>query len=288
MSHKHYYVVPRLRVVEYRAHAGAYLVGVPQPTTVAGLVHRLGLLLAEKYHCAQVALPRMAYGVSNYGGLQGSSLGSRSTSGQYKPDYVKAAPLEDRARASIDLSLLIELSVADGAPLPSVADVTSVLERLGLQGGAFFVEAPVVQSVSLEKAIQRLPGNAFYLTDASETLEALLADQPTLSTADALYALISRPQDPDEYKPRWVPVIAGWRTLPGAVRTTEVSPNAKRHALTEPAIGLARFRSKGSFRAAATQDPESIFWEYAQKNYEGYPYFLLTRGAPANALDFVL
>lgn len=280
MSHAVYIAIPALRVVEFRANAGAYLQGIPQPTTIAGLTHALGLALTAEHGIEMAQAPGVAYGVSAWSGFSGISLNKKQSS---KADATKAAAIDDRVRASVTLSLIIELVLSDASLTPSPEQIVQQLERMRIQGGSLFNQAPVKVETELSDAVRSMPASAFFLSDASDTMADTLAT--TGNTVDALLKHISRPRD-GSYKPRWVPALVGWRALTEAVKHPACKNAADALVVAEPAIGLAIFRSKGSFRGWSLDPDAPVFWRHTQEQVPSLIY-LVKGTAPFVPTEFV-
>lgn len=259
MSKSIYYVVPSIDVVEFRAMAGAYVRGVPQPTTVSGLVHAVSLRLAAETGMRLNKHAAVAYGVSRWTGFAGSSRNPRSRFDVAPQKRKMPGQIDDRVRASLRLSLIVEFVIDDEDTAPTIDQFIDALENNRLQAGSLFVGDGSRVAEDLATACRYLPPDCFMLVDAHADM-ALEVESKT--TTEAIANLISRPRD-GTYKPHYVPVLVGWRELAEPVVRKEQRPGSIAHAFVEPAIGVARFMSRGSARALALSDTPALFWRYS-------------------------
>lgn len=264
MSRTAYYLIPSLKAQGFRAHAGAYIVGVPQPTAIAGLAYALGLALSRKTQKKLASKPAVAYGVRDWSGFGGLSLNQRQASNTESAKLKTPAAIDDRVRASATLTLIIELVFEeDTDDLPTASQVAETLEAMRLQSASLFNCGTPRQFDSLQECARYIPKEAFFLVDASAEMREALQDQPV--TWKALASLIERPADPLVYKPRWVPALVGWRALSTPQPHPRMREGAAAHAFAEPVIGLARFRSAASFKSELRNlDPEesTLLWQH--------------------------
>jgi hypothetical protein len=250
-----YYLFPKIRAVEFRAHAGAYVVGVPQPTAMAGFAYALGLKLSEKTGLKLNAKPGVLYGVSDFSGFSGPSLNQRSGSDTLKSKAPVPAPIDDRVRASATITLFLELSADDENALPSAAQVQYFIERMRIQSASLFIQSPGVASHDLQQLLKKVPSDVFFLLDSTQDMQASV--EAGLSPAEALAQKIRRPADNSTYKPRWVPLLVGWRPF------QELAGIQAEPVLTEPVLGLGLFASKGSLRTKAADPEFPLFWKHS-------------------------
>jgi CRISPR type I-F-associated protein Csy2 len=256
MATTHYALFPKVRAVEFNAHAGAYVLGVPQPTAMAGFSHAVGLKLSRQFGLKFSQAPRIAYAVSEFSGFQGKSPYPRTAHLTPSGKAGTPAPIVDRVRASVMLSLLFEFAVEDGEDAPTVEQLSEVVEASRIQSASLFIEQePLLGDGLLElaKLLRKIPSDAFFLVDAHSVLEEKIQEQPV--TWRAMSELISRPTTAGVYKPRFVPALVGWREL-SAQTLDPQSPK-----LAEPVLGLAQFISPGAFRKKAAAE-EPIFWSH--------------------------
>lgn len=259
MSKIIYYVVPNIDVVEFRAMAGSYIRGVPQPTTVSGLVHAVSLKLAALTGMHLNKHATVAYGVSNWSGFSGVSRNARGSSSDEPAKRNVGGQIDDRVRASVRLSLIVEFVINDEDTAPTVEQFVNALEASRLQAGSMFVGRGARVVEDLATACRYLPTDCFMLVDASAETSEVVEDK---TTTEAIASLISRPLD-GEYKAHYAPVIVGWRELSEPAVRREQRPGALVHAFVEPAIGVARFMSRGSARALALSDTPALMWGYS-------------------------
>lgn len=249
-----YLVFPRIEAQNFNANAGAYVAGVPQPTAICGLVHAF-CLAWQRNRPGELGHPFASalYAVSQFSGLQGQSRNPKSMHSQKSTiGGSPSAPMTDRPRASMEFSLVLELNLAQEAASDDATmlhALTQTLESLRLCGGSLWVRAGARLYDTKAKALSAVPSDAFVLSDETHVLRGWLSQQPDLSVAQALADLCARPKAADEYKPRYVPLVAGLHKL------TEFAPlsgarNGYAHAYAEPVIGLGRFRSIASVRRA--------------------------------------
>lgn len=257
MSTVHYALFPRVRAVEFNAHAGAYVVGVPQPTALAGFSHAVGLNLTRRFGLGLAQPPRIAYAVSEWSGLQGKSPYPRSGFKTLSADAGVPASIVDRVRASCALSLLLELVVEEGETVPPAAQLSKIVEASRIQGASLFIEQEPLFGeglVELAALLRKVPSDAFFLVDARAVMAEKLQQQPC--TWQAMSDLISRPTTAGVYKPRFVPALMGWRELSSA------AADSKAPKLAEPVLGLAQFITPGAFRKRAAAE-EPVFWTHS-------------------------
>lgn len=293
MSHAIYLALPGFNVYEYRAHAGAYIMGVPQPTVITGLANALSLALSRKHGLATEQTPGVAYGVSEWSGFSGISMHKR----QLRAKATENAPLDDRVRASVMLSMIIELVLTDDSSIPTEEQVVEELERLRMMNGSIFNKKAVQVHTELADALACMPREAFFLTDAVAVMAEELQTAP--STAAAMANLISRPkriaaptlpaEQPAEavaYKTRYVPTLVGWRALQAVDAHPLCHPNAAGIALTEPVLGLGQFRNRNAFRAWALNPDSPVFWRHATENVTSL-HFVAKGCTPFTPSEFV-
>jgi hypothetical protein len=273
MTRTVYYVLPDVRAEEFRAQAGAYIQGVPQPPSVAGLVYALGLSLQRTEGITLEHAPGVAYGIRNWSGLSGISLNKSSK----KEKARESAAIDDRVRASATLTLFLELVLSDESPVPSVEALITQLSKMRLQSASLFCSGRSLATEDIREAIKWLPADAFFLTDASADFKEALLDQPVTWTAMA--ELICRPSDKEVYKPRFVPAFLGWAPLSKPVARSQRREDAIAHVVAEPVLGLAQFRSKGSFRVLALDPDALLFWRHSEVLEPSLHY--VVRGTPA-------
>lgn len=285
MSRTVYYLIPSLRAEGFRAHAGAYIVGVPQPTAVAGLAYALGLAVARHANRPLAHKPAVAYGVRDWSGFSGISLNQRQASDAPSAKLKTPAAIDDRVRASATLTLILELVFEGDEEGPAASEVAALLQGMRLQSASLFSFGVPRQFDSLADCARYVPKDSFFLVDAREDMRAALQDQPV--TWKALVSFIERPADSQEYKPRWVPALVGWRALSAVKPHPRMREGACAHAFAEPVLGLARFRSAASFKSELRNlDPDecALLWRHAEEPL-GAPHFVVKGTAPYTA-DF--
>lgn len=262
-----YLVFPRVRAIEYRAHAGAYVVGVPQPTAIAGLTHALARKLAGAKGQPVRAQTPFVYAVSEFRGLAGVSRNPASGFDTEKPKRKTPGPIDDRVRATVVFGVAIEL---DEALLRAVGPqaLAQALEAMRLQGASLFVDEKPTVVATLEQALDALPAHSFVLCDASEQLRAHMSEE-SVDEAQALGEFLARPEA-GAYKPSFVAVLAGWRALAEESRPRLMNPAAFAHRWCEPVLGLGLFRSRASARALIRRDPQTpeLLWRHTHAGDE--------------------
>lgn len=283
MSQVLYYVLPSVRVIEFRAMAGAYIRGVPQPTAVAGMIHAVSRKLVAQTGVTLQQHAAVAYAVSEWSGYAGISRHLKGTSDTAPGDRSAAATIDDRVRASVKISLIVELVIGDDDTAPTIEQFVKAVEAARLQGASMFVGGGAQPRIveDLSSAIRYLPTDCFVLVDANTEVSALVSEGQ--ATTAAIASLISRPTN-GEYKPRYAPALVGWRALEEPTVRDAQRLGAAAHAFAEPVIGVARFMSKGSARALALSDNPKLFWAYAAANDEGH--YVLS-GAEPYTQEFV-
>lgn len=286
MSRTVYYLIPSLRAEGFRAHAGAYVVGVPQPTAVAGLAYALGLAITRRTNKRLASKPAVAYGVREWSGFSGISLNQRQASDAPSAKLKTPAAIDDRVRASATLTLIFEFVFeGDDDLVPTASDIADLLQSMRLQSASLFSHGVPRQFSSLADCARFLPKDAFFLVDARADMQEALQDQPV--TWKALASFIERPSNSQEYKPRWVPALVGWRAMSPQKTHPKMREGAVAHAFAEPVLGLARFRSAASFKSELRNlDPEesTLLWQHAVEPLSS-PHFVVKGTAPFTA-DF--
>lgn len=280
-----YYLLSNVHVESFRAHAGAYVVGVPQPTSVAGLARALTMELARKTNPHIEPTAGVLYGVQSWFGLSGISLNQRQGSSVPGAKLTTPSAIDDRVRASAEMTFIFEVLVREG-DTPSADEVKAALESLRLQGASLFVKGKVSQHESLHDCARRIPRDCFFLVDAVEDLAEALKEQPV--TWQAMLSLIERPRDADVYKPRWVPAITGWRELRAPRAHSQMRAGAVTHALAEPVIGLAKFRSAASLRGelrSSNAESTRLLWKHACLDL-GSTHYVAVGSAPFTPDEF--
>lgn len=262
-----YLVFPKVRAIEYRAHAGAYVVGVPQPTAVAGLAHALARKLCASRHLEAHAQTPFVYAVSEFRGFAGLSRNPDTVWTEKAKDRTVPAPIDDRVRATAVLGVALEL---DGCLLENAAPkaLAQALEALRLQGASLFVDALPVVVDTLEAALEALPAHSFVLCDAREHLRRHMQEE-SMNEVQALGEFLARPED-GAYKPAFVAVLAGWRALASETCPRSLNPAAFAHRWCEPVLGLGLFRSHASARALLRRDPRTteLLWRHTHAGDE--------------------
>lgn len=256
-----YIVFPHLRGVEYNANAGAYVMGIAQPTAIGGLVHAFSRIATQEYGVSMHRLPAFAYSVSHFAGFSGRSLNQRQGFGtlKVKGDAARPAPVTDRPRATFDFSLIIEIVIDEpGVVLsPDVMKDIMLYQRIQA-GGIFCEEAPSIVE-DLAQALALLPATGFVLCDATRDMEELLdAGQDTVT---AMATLFSRPSL-NSYKPRHVPLVTGWEALQEPAVRPGMKSSAYAHAYAEPVLSAGLFRSVASARQLFldNSDDDTLLW----------------------------
>lgn len=266
MSTVQYYTCPAVQAEEFRAHCGAYIVGVPQPTALVGLATALRIALQRDCGYKIAGQIGVAYGVAHWEGIHGISTGTRASFSTPRADASVPAPIDDRARATAEFSLIFEITVAEG-PAPSAVDVGRCLDSLRLQGATLWVseEKAPVACATASQALAAAPASAFFLLGAADALEERMAQTGEL-VWQAIASMIARPTSASApYKPRWVPAVVGWRTLEDLRVRLGMRDGADAHAYAEPQIGLCRFTTASALRRAMLLDESTeIFWRHAQ------------------------
>lgn len=279
-----YYCCPALQVVEYRAHSGAYVEGVPQPTAVMGFA-RAACLALERKGLLRLEQPLgMAYAVSDWNTPIG--IARRTVTEHGKNSKAKdAAPFDPRSRTTATLSLILELVQPDDGPFLSAAELEAQLLRMSLLSGSIFLMREGAQTISvrhakcfdsLRDAVRFAPANAFFVTDARQDLEAILEGHP--STWAALTALLARPVT--GYKPHYAGALVGWSPLTALDTPSALRPVAVGHRWVEPVIGAVQFRNRGSMTQMVSRGDAGApeLWRYAPVEADAPEYLVV--GSP--------
>jgi hypothetical protein len=262
MSKALYFTFPRLHLVEFNTNAGAYVMGVPQPTAIGGFAHALARRICEALETTPAQLPAFAYAVSRFSGFSGISLNQRQASGTPRAELSTPAPIADRPRANLDFSLVVELVVEDSCEPLASALLADMVQAQKLQAGSLFCRAEPEVHNNFAGALAALPNAAFLLCDATDEFQFLLNDGQ--SVVAAMTSLIARPTV-NAYKPRYVPVVTGWEGLESLVERKGMRAGASGHAFSEPVLSVGLFRGVGAARKlyAADSQASQLLWSHA-------------------------
>lgn len=260
----HQYVVfPALELVEFRAHAGAYVVGMPQPTAVAGLAHACARALASGdlpalNQCLYAVGQTMLGGYSRHMANEARSLDGTAIGPAKR---VAPAPLVERVRSTMTISLVIGLEL--GRHL-GPEEAQHAIEGQRLMGASLFVRRPPRVVMSLTEALRLLPAGHFVVSDASAKVRELVGEG--LSTPDAIAELVARPLGEDIYKPHYVPVLSGYRLLELPQPRSGRRQGSVGHAYAEPVVGVALLRNRSSALRALRADPDAaLLWRHTRQ-----------------------
>lgn len=261
-----YLVFPHLHLVEFNTHAGAYVMGVPQPTAIGGFAHALARHAMQHLGATPQQLPAFAYAVSRFSGFSGISLNQRQMAGTPKGDAFTSAPISDRPRANLDFSLIVEL-IVDNAEVSLTPELlTGMVQAQRLQAGSIFCKSAPSIVENFSAALALLPATGFVLCDAAKDMQVLLDEGQDTTTAMA--SLFARPIG-NAYKPRHVPVITGWEALQTPDARPGVRSGAQVHAYAEPVLSAGLFRSVASARKlfSFNEEDDTLLWVHiAEKN----------------------
>lgn len=261
MSRTLYFVFPALHLVEYNANAGAYVLGVPQPTAVGGLAHAFARRVSAAMGAPYLRMPAFTYAVSQFGSFSGISLNQRQLHGTPRASAATPAPINDRIRANLDFSLIVELVVDEAFELPKREFIADLIQAQRLMAGSIFCNAPPVVVEDFAEALALLPSTAFVLCDATAKVQALLdSGETTVSAMARLFA-----QAPNQaYKPRYAPVISGWQALQAPEAHPKMKGGADAHAFAEPILSAGLFRSIAATRTllAKNELDDTVLWSH--------------------------
>lgn len=215
-----FWVVRNVSATEFRAQAGAYVIGVPQPTAISGWIHAWLRGIAKKAGVELGCDTRFVYAVDRFDDGGGLSRNPLSEFGALKARAVNPAPTIDRARGSVVFSVIVEWVATDPA-MEGLLDrekIGDAIEASRLMGASLWIDRDkdVFMEKDLGAALKKLGASSFVLADASpdlaEALEEVVAEDPQAGTAEAFAKVLARTSD-GSYRPWRVPIIAGYQKL---------------------------------------------------------------------------
>lgn len=280
-------VFPQLEATGYRADGGAYITGVPQPTTICGLSHAIvrklvSLGALESSHLVS----RVMYGVTDFAEL-GESRDPKSRSdsvltGKEKESSFSLVEMSGRSRGYVQFSLVLAILVGDDVPSDFEVKASAAVAQMRLNGGVLLpLEEPKLTS-TLDDAMALLSPRTFVLTDEAAVFAQALEDDPQSSVPEVLGRLLQREGAGAAHVPWYVPALVGYARL-SEKKTLPSVPGGYPYAYAEPLVGLARFRALASVRKSlrrrraedAATDVPGLFWGHSY-DVESPDYYLVT------------
>lgn len=289
-----FWVVKGVSAPAYNAHAGVYVLGVPQPTAVSGWIHAWLRGISKAAGVPLGGDSKFVYAVDHYSSPTGISLNTRTAKNTDRADKAIPAAIIDRARSHVTISIIVEWTSFSNSDRTMITRerIKSAIEKTRLMGASLFIDS--LDNISLENslpdALRKLGASSFILSDASSvlrrTLEEERVDDPSMGIIEAMANMLSRPLD-GSYKPRYVPVLSGYQTLDSSTRRPELSgsciaPHGSlpvddfrprreqyQHRHVEPILSTGLFQSKASALKSLRENRFHGLWRLVENEEDG-------------------